>query len=645
MRKVMLVVAVGLVGVPGLLRGAEKAHRPVLIVSTRTGNADIFLVDASSGDARNLTNHAGNDGFPAWSPDGKRIAFASDRDGGTNIYSMDPEGGHLRQLTHEKNEAKCGCVAPCWSPDGKWLAFGRLKGDKRQVCKVPADGSRGNTVTVLTEDASDPSWSPNGKRITFAAYHGKAGWRLGIMNADGSERHDLSETDNPAGATTPAWSPDGHWIAYADHALGATEIFLISPEGKHRHQLTYCSNMNCNPIWSPDGECITFMHMEVGGSGFLTIRADGTGLGTDNVAGTDHPAGPAFRLAFRPSAAKLVYGAEELPAEECEEHEGTTVRVVSQTIEREDLGFRILQRLPGHPGGIRFVSFGPEGKHLVTAGMEGAVVHWPWTPQGFRPEQPLVGPKGGVIAACWSPDGANIVASYTDGTVKVWDIDHHSDWLTLDDLPGRVPAIAWSPDGKLLALSCEGRKVQIRRAATGKLVKSFDVPARKNSEVVALVFSADNKKLLVAGGDPNEKSSSGFISCWDVKTGKRGWGVENSFGGVLCMALSPDGKTLAAGVRDGTIRLRDTADGQSRSVLEGHKEGVMGVAWSPDGDRVASASLDHTVRVWDADSCAQRALLAGHLAPAFGVSFSRDGQVIASCGGDRLVCVWHLEDH
>jgi WD40 repeat protein len=641
MRKVSLVVAVGLVLLPGSVRSAEKPGRPALIVSTRTGNPEIFLVDADSGDARNLTNHTGNDGFPAWSPDGKRVAFASDRDGGTNIYIIDTAGGDLRQLTHAKVSAKTGCISPAWSPDGRMIAFARLREEKFEVCVVPAAGGK---VRVLTEDALDPAWSPDGKRIAFAAHNGKAGCRLAIMNADGSERHDLVDHDNPPGAITPAWSPDGRWIAYADRAPGATELYLISPEGKQRHQLTQCSNMNTNPVWSPEGESITFMHAEVGGSGFLTIRADGTGLHTDNVAGPDRPAGPGWRIAFRPGPKQVAYGAEELPGEDSGLVEEPPIRVVSHTIEREDLPYRILQRLPGHSAGIRFVGFGPEGKHLVTAGGEGAVVHWNWTPQGFKPEQPLVGPKGAVIAGCWSPDGANFAAAYSDRTVKIWDIDHHSDWLTLDDLPGRVPAIAWSPDGKLLALACEGRTVQIRRAATGKLVKTFDVPGTKKIEVVGLAFSANSKTLLIGGGDVNEKCDSGFLSSWDVKSGEPKWIYRGLCGGVLCMALSPDGQTVAVGSRDGTVRLRDVDEGAPRGKLEGHKEGVIGVAWAPDGDRLATASFDHTVRVWDADSCAQRAVLSGHIAPAFGVSFSRDGKVIASCGADRLVCVWHLEE-
>jgi Tol biopolymer transport system component len=632
MGRLTLVVAVALAVGPGLVHGDTKKARPVLIVSSCTGNSDVFLVDAASGDAKNLSNHPSADGFPAWSADGKHVAFSSDRDGGTNLFVIDADGRNLRQLTHEKAGAKVGCIMPTWSPDGSTIAFARVDGDKREVCVI---ASNGGEAEVLAEDGLEPAWSPDGQAIAFASRNGKEGWRLAIMRADGSRRHNLVESDNPNGCTSPAWSPDGSLIAYADRAPGATEIFLIDRTGKHRRQLTFCCNLNSYPAWSPDGESITFMHAEAGGSGFLTINADGTGLRTDNVAGTDHPAGPGWRIAYQPSADRRPKVAEV---------ETSPVRVVALERDQVDLPFRILQRLPGHAAGIKYVGFAPEGRHMVTAGLDGAVVHWNWTNQGFRPEQPLVGPKGAVMAGCWSPDGANFAAAYGDGSVKIWDVDHHSDWLTVEDLAGKVGAIAWSPDGKLLAVACQGRKVQIHRASTGKLVKKFDVPGTAKQEITALVFTADSTKLLAAGGDPSEKHDSGMVSSWDVKSGKQEWCVSKLCGGALCMALSPDGKSVAVGARDGVVHVRDAGSGAARGTLEGHKEGVLGVSWSPDGARVASASLDHTVRVWDAAACRQRALLTGHLAPALGVTFSRDGRVIASSGLDRLVCVWHLED-
>ncbi len=103
-----------------------QPERPpaLLIVSKRTGNAEIFLVDANGQQAKNLTNSRSENSYPTWSPDGKQIAFASDRDGTVNLYVMNADGGNVRQLTKGGD----GSRSPAWSPDGKKMAFGRTVG-------------------------------------------------------------------------------------------------------------------------------------------------------------------------------------------------------------------------------------------------------------------------------------------------------------------------------------------------------------------------------------------------------------------------------------------------------------------------------------------------------------------------------------
>src|SRR5437868_11439621 len=83
------------------LQPAAKDEKPttLLVVSKRTGNADIFLINAKGGEATNLTKSSSENSYPAWSPDGKKIVFASDRDGGMNLYLMDADGGNVKQLT------------------------------------------------------------------------------------------------------------------------------------------------------------------------------------------------------------------------------------------------------------------------------------------------------------------------------------------------------------------------------------------------------------------------------------------------------------------------------------------------------------------------------------------------------------------
>jgi WD40 repeat protein len=116
-------------------------------------------------------------------------------------------------------------------------------------------------------------------------------------------------------------------------------------------------------------------------------------------------------------------------------------------------------------------------------------------------------------------------------------------------------------------------------------------------------------------------------------------------GGVLAVALSPDGRTIAAatyGRNRNPIFLWDAHTGATRHVLRGHREGVLAVAFSPDGKALASASYDQTVRLWDPASGGEVRTLAGHQGSAYAVAFSPDGTVLASGGDDRAVRLWDV---
>src|SRR5262249_28418166 len=148
---------------------------------------------------RRLTSHPGQDTFPAWTPDGKQVVFASDRGGRTNLWLTDVRGGKPRQLT----DSPATDTAPCWSPDGKKIVFARDGKGNPHLCVSGADGS---TLRALSADDGavdlDPAWSPDGKSIAFASRRGSArGFRLYVMDTDGKNVRALSPTDNPLGHT------------------------------------------------------------------------------------------------------------------------------------------------------------------------------------------------------------------------------------------------------------------------------------------------------------------------------------------------------------------------------------------------------------------------------------------------------------
>ena len=209
---------------------------------TETGNNNIFVRD-QNGAVRNLTNQpSATDEWARWSPDGKQIAFDSNRDGGVfEIYVMNADGsGTPTRLTNPPILGRY----PSWSPNGGQIVFRR----GIDIYTINADGS-GVPVQLTSEVAPSfaqmPAWSPDGRYIAFMSF--REGYcSVFRMNADGSQQINLTPKDPGDPPTSwcsraPSWSTDGRQIFFMSFRPGTggqNEIFVMNADGTNFRQLT-----------------------------------------------------------------------------------------------------------------------------------------------------------------------------------------------------------------------------------------------------------------------------------------------------------------------------------------------------------------------------------------------------------------------
>ena len=225
----------------------ELAGYRLLVTSVRTGDTEIFCVDPDLGDAINLTRSpTSEDRYPCWSGDGKQIAFISDRAGGANLFVMNADGTHVRQITR----TTAACYMPSWV--GERIVFG-MHGREPEMASIKPDGS---DLRMLGA-GHDPCLSPDGTKI---AYTGDVpgGTSVFVMNADGSDKRRIVHEANPWGAIFPSWSPHGNRIVYSFKAGNALELFIVRPDGSGPRQLTRLGKVCTPAAWSPDGKWISF---------------------------------------------------------------------------------------------------------------------------------------------------------------------------------------------------------------------------------------------------------------------------------------------------------------------------------------------------------------------------------------------------
>lgn len=224
------------------------------------GSNEIYVIRADGSEQRKLTNHpAGvkaHDREPAWSPDGKWIAFASDR--GHNffaydIYLIDPNGGNPKLLTDHPASGS----EPAWSPDGKHLAFNSTIDDNVEIYIMDISGKKPKNLTNHPGLDASPAWSPDGNRIAFVSNRQGNNKDIYIMDLKSGKIQAIAP--HPAEDSHPSWSPDGKKLTFDSNRAGPYDIYLFDLEIKELKNLTpKPRGIDEGPSFSPDGKEIAF---------------------------------------------------------------------------------------------------------------------------------------------------------------------------------------------------------------------------------------------------------------------------------------------------------------------------------------------------------------------------------------------------
>jgi len=508
----------------------------------------------------------------AFSPDGRMIATAALCDG---LKLWDARSGNALP---EQIDLGQSVTALTFSPDGGQLACATgpfvFDNDADAIVHVISLGNRQRRSFLAHRSMiARVRFSPDGSRLATASLDGNARvWDT----ATGRLVLQLEAVFQGDTARGVAFSPDGKWLAVcgAGGHVGGARIFEVQT-GRLVRSLDGHSIGVTGVAFSPDGTRLATMSYD------KTARIWSTEAQPEFLSLEGHDQ-PVWTIAFSRDGRRLASGSFDHTARVWDTETASLLTTVN-------VGFPVIS-----------LAFSPEGGRLVTVATNHTAKVW--NAANGQEILTLHGHSGTVMSVAWSQDGRRILTGSKDGTARLWEartgvlertIPGHTHW---------VLGVAFSPDSRYFATGSGDNTARVWETETGR---SLTMLRGHGDWVQQVVFSPDGQ--YVATGCEDQ-----FARLFDAKSGRLLLPpMEGHRAGVSALAFSPDGTRLATaggGVAplskvyayDRSTILWDLRTGQRLLKLDAHSSWVLAVAFSPDGKRLATGSLDNTIRIREA---------------------------------------------